>query len=74
MSTLIDENTDNEIDDEFNIADGDYGFLIDSDGNLKTVFGPSEMFGIPPKSVQKILKIFGINSSSVMCQESVTLH
>ena len=72
MSTLINEN--NESDSEFEIAEEDYGFLVDSEGNLKTVFGPTEMLGEPPKNVQKILKIFGINNGDLMSQVSVTLH
>jgi hypothetical protein len=74
MSTLIDENKDNESDIEFEIGEEDYGFLVDSEGNLKTVFGPTEMLGEPPKNVQKILKIFGITNGDLISHSSTTLH
>jgi hypothetical protein len=45
-------------DDDF--VEGDYGFIIGSDGELKSMMFPENLMENPPKSVKKILKIFGI--------------
>ena len=68
--------TENEYEDktEFNIADDDFGFLIDSDGNLKTVFGPEDLFDAPPENVQKILDMFGVDSTDLLLRSGVTIH
>jgi len=58
---------------ELDIGEEDYGFLIDSDGNLKTVFGPTDVFENAPETVLKILEIFGLDESSIT-NNSVTLH
>lgn len=75
MSKRIEEITD-EYDDktEFAIADSDFGFLIDGDGNLKTVFGPEVLFDEPPESVQKILDMFGVDSTELLIRSGVTIH
>lgn len=59
---------------EFKVDDNDFGFLIDSDGNLKTVFGPDELFDAPPESVQKILDMFGVDSAELIMRSGVTIH
>jgi hypothetical protein len=59
---------------EFDIAEDDFGFLIDSDGNLKTVFGPNALYDTPPENVQRILDMFGVNSSDLIARSGVTLH
>lgn len=66
----------NELDDktEFVISDDDFGFLIDSEGNLKTVFGPDELFDAPPESVQRILDIFGVDSADLIMRAGSTIH
>ena len=46
--------------DELGLDDGDYGFIISADGELKHLFTPEDFALYPPKTVQKILKIFGI--------------
>ena len=43
------------------ITDSDYGFVLDSDGNLKSVFVPSEMMEVPEKALL-IFKMFGIEN------------
>ncbi|CAB4221480.1 hypothetical protein UFOVP1636_326 [uncultured Caudovirales phage] len=58
---------------DLDIGEEDYGFLIDSEGNLKTVFGPTDLFEVAPKTVLKILKIFGLDESSIT-SNNVTLH
>ena len=40
--------------------DGDYGFIISSDGELKHMYLPEDFILNPPPEVKKILKIFGI--------------
>jgi hypothetical protein len=59
---------------EFDIAEDDFGFLIDSDGNLKTVFGSDALYDAPPENVQRILDMFGVSSSDLIARSGVTLH
>lgn len=59
---------------EFDIAEDDFGFLIDSNGNLKTVFGPNALYDAPPENVQRILDMFGVDSSDLIARSGVTLH
>ena len=59
---------------EFTVADSDFGFLIDNEGNLKTVFGPNELFDDPPESVQKILDMFGVDSAELIMRSGATIH
>jgi hypothetical protein len=59
---------------EFDIDENDFGFLIDGEGNLKTVFGPNNSFNAPPEAVQKILDIFGVSSTDLAMTSSTTLH
>lgn len=42
------------------IADGDYIFVLDSKGNLKSVLLPEDSFAETPERVQKVMHIFGI--------------
>lgn len=70
--------TENEIEldeDEvpFTIDEEDFGFLVDKQGKLKTVFGPDMVNG-PPENVQKILDIFGPESTSLAKQFGITIH
>jgi len=59
---------------EFAVEDDDFGFLIDSEGNLKTVFGPEILFDTPPENVLKILEMFGVDTSELMIRSGVTVH
>ena len=45
-------------DEEF--SEGDYGFIISPNGELKSMMLPEDLMEDPPKSIKKILKIFGI--------------
>lgn len=65
----IEENLD-EDDDE--LEEGDYGFIIGPDGELKTVMFPEDLMGDLPASIKKILKIFKIES--LHYTEPRTLH
>jgi hypothetical protein len=58
--TIVDVDDFVEVD-KIDIQDDDCGFLIDRDGNLKTIFGPNDMFACPSDTMQQILSIFGIN-------------
>lgn len=52
------------------IADDDYIFIMDSEGNLKSVLLPEEYKSqLTPENVEKVMKIFGISSF-----QSKTLH
>jgi hypothetical protein len=57
--------------DTMDIEETDVGFLIDKDGNLKTVFGPAEGFENPSETVAAILEIFGIDE---LTSPNRTLH
>ena len=43
------------------IADGDYIFVMDSKGNLKSVLLPEDTMVETPDKVQKVMHIFGIS-------------
>jgi hypothetical protein len=57
--------------DSMDIEDTDVGFLLDKDGNLKTVFGPAEGFQNPSETVAAILELLGIDELSA---PNRTLH
>lgn len=57
-------------DDEYD--DGDYGFIISANGDLKTMMIPEDLMENPPLAVKKILKIFGIKNLHEL--EPRTLH
>lgn len=42
------------------ISNEDYGFILDANGDLKSVFLPDNVPFRAPKNVNKILKIFGV--------------
>lgn len=55
------EYVDIETDDEdMDFEDGDFGFIIGSDGELKHMMIPEDLMEDPPAQIKKILKIFGI--------------
>jgi hypothetical protein len=67
---LVVEEIPEDDDDDFN--DSDYGFIIDSNGDLKTMMLPEDLMEDPPRSIKKILKIFGIKDIHQF--EPRTLH
>lgn len=54
------------------IADDDYGFVFDKDGELKTVFLPDVLPDVLPENIQKTLDALGIDISSL--DKPQTLH
>lgn len=56
------------------IDEKDFGFLLDGQGKLKTIFGPDEMIDAPPENVQKILDIFSVESPDLIKRLGITLH
>lgn len=54
------------------IEEGDYEFVISADGELKSIMIPEDLMDDPPKSVKRILKIFGI--SDIHLLNASTLH
>jgi len=64
----LEQNTDISIDDD------DFGFLVDCEGNLKTIFGSDDLFDDPPENVVKILAIFGIASAQSLSRAGITIH
>ena len=57
--------------DELDIDSTDIGFLLDSEGNLKTVFGPESGFTNPNEVVAAILEILGVDE---LTAPNRTLH
>jgi hypothetical protein len=57
-------------DEEF--EEGDYGFIISPNGELKSMMFPEDLMEDPPKTIKKILKIFGITDINVITEK--TLH
>ena len=57
-------------DEEF--CEGDYGFIINPNGELKSMMFPEDLMEDPPKSIKKILKIFGITDINLITEK--TLH
>lgn len=55
--------TENEnfIDEFNNLAEGDFVFIVDDQGSLKTILVPEEYDDVP-NNVKKIFRIFGIKS------------
>lgn len=52
---------DDEIYEEFDdIGEDDYGFVFDSEGNVKFLFVPDNLPFKPPKNILKIMKILGV--------------
>jgi hypothetical protein len=45
-------------DDDDDFDDTDYGFIIDANGDLKTMMLPEDLMDDPPRSIKKILRIF----------------
>lgn len=48
--------------DEGEFTQDDYGFVIGPDGTLKSIAYPENLMEDPPLEVERILKIFGIES------------
>jgi hypothetical protein len=48
--------------DEGEFTQDDYGFVIGPDGTLKSIAYPENLMENPPSEVERILKIFGIES------------
>lgn len=69
MSDKVND-VDEDIDDE-DFEDGDFGFIISPNGELKTMMIP-ELMEDPPLEVRRILKIFGIKNIHQI--EPRTLH
>jgi hypothetical protein len=56
---VIDEFSEEEYNSQ-EITNEDYGFILDGNGDLKSVFLPDNVPFRAPKNVNKILKIFGV--------------
>ena len=65
----IEENLD---EDDEELGEEDYGFIIGPDGELKTLMFPENLMGDPPNSIKRILKIFKIENLHHL--EPRTLH
>jgi hypothetical protein len=70
------EDLDETVDHEFDIQDGDYGFVFSSEGELKHMFTPDEFYLNPPPVVRKILKALGIKDINALGfdNSSDTIH
>jgi hypothetical protein len=61
MPTNITSTEVEEFDDD-NFSPNDFGFIIDSNGNLKTLMIPEHLMEDPPEEVVAILEMFGIDN------------
>jgi len=59
-------------DEDLDFDDGDFGFIISSEGELKHMMLPEDLMEDPPAEVKKILKIFGIKNIHTF--DDRTLH
>ena len=55
------------------IESEDYGFIFDSEGNLKFAFVPEVLPDKPPKNIKKIMRILGVIDLQQF-NEDLTLH
>ena len=76
MSKLTEEiQEENEAPEDLGLDEGDYCFVIGADGELKHLFTPQDFALDPPKTVQRILKIFGIKDiNQIGTDGDETLH
>lgn len=51
----------------------DYGFIFDSQGNLKFAFVPEVLPDKPPKNIKKIMRMLGVIDLQQF-NEDLTLH
>lgn len=70
MSQETDLNEELFDDDEWD--DGDYGFVVGPNGELKSLMLPEDLMEDPPIEIKRILKIFGIKNIHQL--EPRTLH
>ena len=63
------EELDNE---ETDFSKDDYGFIIGSDGELKSIMYPEHLMEDPPEEIKMILQIFGIDTFEEL--ENKTIH
>jgi hypothetical protein len=59
--------------DDQDISEDDYGFVFDSEGNVKFVFVPDNAPFKPPKTILKIMKILGVTDLSQF-DEDINIH
>jgi hypothetical protein len=55
------------------IGEEDYGFIFDSEGNLKYAFIPEVVPDKPPKNIAKIMKVLGVIDLSQF-DSDITIH
>ena len=62
MKTLSEGLASNDVDEAFEeeLTEQDYGFVLDSEGNLKSVFWPKSKGFDTPKNVVALCKAFGL--------------
>lgn len=63
------------INEDYEIEDQDYGFIIGANGELKHLFTPDDFYLEPPPLVKKILKLLGIKDiNAVSFDGNDTVH
>jgi hypothetical protein len=61
-----------EIDEDDEYDPSDYGFIISSDGELKSIMYPENLMEEPPEEIKLIMKILGIPDIETL--DNRTLH
>ena len=56
-------------DDDDDFDDSDYGFIIDANGDLKTMMLPEDLMDDPPRSIKKILEYLVLKIYTNLNQE-----
>ena len=59
----LDEGYEEAFEDYGDIEEDDYGFVFDSEGNIKFMFLPDNMPFRPPKNIAKIMKVLDRKST-----------
>lgn len=55
------------------IGEEDYGFIFDSEGNIKYIFVPEVLPFKPPKTIARIMKVLGVSDLSQF-NDDIPLH
>jgi hypothetical protein len=69
-ATVEFEEVDADLIDDDEITSEDYGFILDADGNLKSVFMPEHCMELP-ESVKEICKVFGIEHPNQIYEHTI---
>lgn len=73
-SDVVELNIVEDDEEDLDVEDSDFGFVISNDGTLKTFFYPEDYNGDIPEEIYKIFEIFRISDPEVLVNRASTLH